>query len=509
MPLQAKIRSFQLRPFLSTDLSFPRAGAIAARHIRAIDGTNGASAQMGFKVANGFSMETSLYPNLLDASGDTLRGTSTYIHGVLNPQAFFVLRNEEASCELERALNKRETLYLEKHKAGSLADLAIDWQRRLTSKLKHLEALETSIGERHAKLDKLYSSWQIQRYTPDGTPDGGPVPAKDYAYKPETHSEYLKNAVVEREGDFPWDSPGAETVSSVITKNKSLPVGTVNIGSHTNINAVTTGAQGEEERKHKHISSPTFNLPTSGLTEAAAAALATLPLPIDDNGAVTPATLALLVSVIGNLKRYVAQESETFYPTNRSTRFNEDARCPWEEELSRWHRELSALEEEIIQQQTYNRRLAELERIWTLELKQMELDAKRAMLAYADSFLTSPIAGTVTHVYKDAGEYVQAGEPIMRVESSDHFLLVGVINCHQPVRLGMVAVVKLLNVLEDGGNIQLKGSVVSIRGHDSDNDEWEVVVELDKVANLLDQIPLNYTFDRGSYQMPEAEMTLT
>ena len=497
--MDAKVKSLQVRPFVSSDLAFGREGLIDERH--------GARARLG-KTVPGVVLSSHLYQFLLQPAGDSLQGDRRYIETAFQDHFLFRLRNEHQAAALKAALHRRDIFYLEKYKAGPLNLLAAEWQKRIGDKLQHLLELAKAIELRHAKLEALYQAWEVPLFDADGNA-AGRAKAGDIAHRPETHSDYVANSRIVRQGEFPWESDRTETVKSIFSTSRNLPVGSMHIGSNTSINAKTTGAEGEEERKHRHITGPSFNVPTSGFTQAMLAALSSLPLKLDADGNVEPSVLPALVGVISNLRRFISQESETYYPTQRTLRFNEDARHPWAEELARYHRELAQLEEEITQQTTFNRRLPHLESIWRQQLEEMEQDVKVAMLNFADTFLVSPVPGRLVGIFKDAGEHVQPGEAVARVESTDSFLLAGLVNHHALIKVGDGIELEVRNVFEGGNStsVHLAGIVVSVRGHD-ENDDWDVIIEV-TTPDLGAKLPLNYTFDRGNPRDPDVIMKVT
>jgi len=63
-------------------------------------------------------------------------------------------------------------------------------------------------------------------------------------------------------------------------------------------------------------------------------------------------------------------------------------------------------------------------------------------------------------------------------------------------------IVETPNRFESGEPARLEGPIVSIRGHDADNDEWEIVIRANNKDAQDDYIlPINYTFDRDDVQV--------
>ena len=59
-----------------------------------------------------------------------------------------------------------------------------------------------------------------------------------------------------------------------------------------------------------------------------------------------------------------------------------------------------------------------LKQVFDNELQNIDLDVKRLQIAYLNTILMSPISGVITGIYKNPGDWVQAGEPVIRVENN-------------------------------------------------------------------------------------------
>ena len=58
------------------------------------------------------------------------------------------------------------------------------------------------------------------------------------------------------------------------------------------------------------------------------------------------------------------------------------------------------------------------------ELANIDRDIYRLQIAWSNTMLCSPISGTVTGIYKNQGEWVRAGETVVRIEDNSEVLLV-------------------------------------------------------------------------------------
>jgi HlyD family secretion protein len=136
------------------------------------------------------------------------------------------------------------------------------------------------------------------------------------------------------------------------------------------------------------------------------------------------------------------------------------------------------------------------------ELNSIDLWVYQLQVALLSTVLLSPIAGTVTGVYKNPGEPVRPGEPVVRIEDNSTLLLVARLVYAGPIRVATGAtpasVVTISTTLFDAAPLTpaLVGSVVAVRGA-GDDDLWDVVVQC---ANPLDAsgnpvFPIGYNFD--------------
>jgi len=151
-------------------------------------------------------------------------------------------------------------------------------------------------------------------------------------------------------------------------------------------------------------------------------------------------------------------------------------------------------------------RVPHLDRLVENELRAMDQEIRRLQLNYAHTFLYSPIDGIITAIYKDLGESVSAGEPVLRVENDRFVYLVGTVIAKGFLSVGRSCMIHSDDFLETGQPLKsdamtvgVPGVLVSIRGHNRDNDEWEVVIEASNRRSDSSIIfPLHYEFDRSN-----------
>jgi hypothetical protein len=136
-----------------------------------------------------------------------------------------------------------------------------------------------------------------------------------------------------------------------------------------------------------------------------------------------------------------------------------------------------------------------LDTVFTNELKAIDLDVKRLQVAYLDTILLSPIDGVVTGVFRDMGDCVRAGQPVMRVENDTEVLLVGTLKFRGLISIGSTVSVTT-KIFDSGVTLTTSGKVVSVRGHDSEDEEWDVLVLCpNRDAHGKPIFPINYNFD--------------
>jgi len=132
-----------------------------------------------------------------------------------------------------------------------------------------------------------------------------------------------------------------------------------------------------------------------------------------------------------------------------------------------------------------------LQSVLEREFRALEAEVLRSQGRLLATFLLCPFEGQVTAVYKDVGEYVQAGEPVARVENDRKLVLFGHVLYRGAVKVGNPVVVNCKNIYQSGNSFTANGTVVSVRGHSADDDEWELLIELAGSVSL----PLNFGFD--------------
>jgi hypothetical protein len=123
-------------------------------------------------------------------------------------------------------------------------------------------------------------------------------------------------------------------------------------------------------------------------------------------------------------------------------------------------------------------------------------DIRKIQLNYIDTFLVAPFGGVVTAVFRNVGEFVNAGQPVLRLENDKTVYLVGQIKCRGLIRLGYTAHVTTTLFGEPAGTpVQIDGIVCAIRGHEPIDEQWNVIIRCNNETPGGRILPLNYNFD--------------
>jgi hypothetical protein len=147
-------------------------------------------------------------------------------------------------------------------------------------------------------------------------------------------------------------------------------------------------------------------------------------------------------------------------------------------------------------QYMYGQNLPNLEQVFANELQSIDLDVKRLQVAYLDTLLMSPISGVVTAVFKNLGERVRAGEPVVRVEDNSTVILVATLIFRGLLSVGMTVTVQSPLFDASAPQATINGSIVAVRGYRGEDYKWEVLINCPKTDGSSNPIlPLNYNFD--------------
>jgi hypothetical protein len=200
-----------------------------------------------------------------------------------------------------------------------------------------------------------------------------------------------------------------------------------------------------------------------------------------------------------------ANQTQSVTTTSGQITLNTDYgyRVPYVEGFAQFLRASISLTNQQYSQYLFGIQVPYVTTILTNELAVIDLGVKRLQVAYLDTILMSPISGVVTGVFKNVGERVKAGEPVLRVEGSNpsnsmSFMIVGTLCCGEPITLGATVTLTTTMWGNSGAGtpnpylITFTGNVLAARGHSEQEDLWNVVVAF---YNVQTPPPPNYSFD--------------
>lgn len=516
----AKVRSLRVRPIQSTDLAFNMAGIL--------DYHNQDLAVLGARIANGYDL-AALYTKL--GEFDSTTGLITYdaekIRKSLVDEAkvvLFSVRNAALRTGLAQAIAQRQNVYLRRYKHS--ADIIVEYERLyptngtpgLSSKLGRIAALLDRDDHRHDDLETAYDSGGIGVITETVTEtkgDSANQGASTTTAKSDTIGTSTSVTTTTSDAKTTEESRGLQTSTSSMD-TKIVPLAYVN-GGHSSAGKieatqVTTQFEGNTATVAQRIEAEdSLNVPAkwngtnweqlevSDPDFSSQVANSSAETKVSNNGS-TISTSTSVARGLGDSK--TTGTSKSFTDNNGTGKFEQNARTqlteyrhPRAENDVRWHRRHLDMQDERLAHTLNSYQVKHLSVILANELRQVDADVLQLQLHFTHTHLISPIAGIVTAVYKDLGESVQPGEPVLRVENDETILLVGVINYRGRVKLNAKVSITVPNVFEDGVNAELEGTVVAVRGHDSDNDEWDLILRCGNRKAGEPILPLNYSLD--------------
>jgi acetyl/propionyl-CoA carboxylase alpha subunit len=198
-----------------------------------------------------------------------------------------------------------------------------------------------------------------------------------------------------------------------------------------------------------------------------------------------------------NEPNILSEMTESTHCTRQTTTTNlVDFKDPSTDASIEYQKMQLELQDELLKHQIISKKVENMKRIMENELKLLELDINRLQHAFLQTLLISPIDGMITAVYKDPGDYVNPGEPVVRVENDKELLIVGFIQCRELLKVKRKVTLKtiMFENFEQEEKI-IHGEIVAIRGHDADDDEWDVIIHC---KNDDRKIPINYHFDKDN-----------
>jgi biotin carboxyl carrier protein len=189
--------------------------------------------------------------------------------------------------------------------------------------------------------------------------------------------------------------------------------------------------------------------------------------------------------------------TSTGFATERQTIVNTDYgyRIPFLENVAQNDRAQISLIDERFASFMYAQNLPNLAAVFQNELASIDNNVYRTQIAYLNTILMSPIPGTVTGIYKNPGDAVRPGEPVIRVENNDIVYLVATLVYRGPISIGSLVTVTTTLFDLPGPPTTVEGNAVAVRGQQED-DHWEVILPCPNLEIGGKHIfPLGYHFD--------------
>jgi hypothetical protein len=186
------------------------------------------------------------------------------------------------------------------------------------------------------------------------------------------------------------------------------------------------------------------------------------------------------------------------FTDNRSWGY--EFRYPSAENDLRYHQTRAAVRQEFLNAWRMSEMCRHGETTFANELGAIDRSIRKLQAAYIDTFLFAPFSGTVTGVFKGPGDYVRAGEPVLRVEGPEFVYLVGTVKYRGMLRIGTkLEVSTTLFEVAGAAPVTVAGEVVAVRGHDSVSEQWDLLIFCQNFVDDLHPeqliLPLNYNFD--------------
>jgi hypothetical protein len=182
-----------------------------------------------------------------------------------------------------------------------------------------------------------------------------------------------------------------------------------------------------------------------------------------------------------------------------STQYGYEFRYPSAENDLRYHQARAGVRQDFLNAWRMSEMCRHGATTFTNEVGAIDLSILRLQSAYIDTFLFTPTGGIVTNVFHGPGDFVRAGEPVMRVETDDPIYLVGTVKYRGMLRIGskLNITTTLFEAAAAGAApTTVPGEVVAVRGHDAVSEQWDVLIMCSNRTGAGDPIlPLNYNFD--------------
>jgi hypothetical protein len=440
------------------------------------------------------------------ASGSTLSGgdSSRLLYDFLKIQAdvapftLATLRAEPTKAALEKAINMRQNAYFAKYANQDTIigfaieyylnppDLGLNGPVNPFSKSARLDNLSGTNESRWAALNGAYANAGRQDGSPGVVDDVISTLTSDI-----TGYGYAANSEVD------------ETI--IVSPNPSYGPG--NEGWVNPLSAVAPGAPPDPwdppqwPPEQSASGDPVNPPPTTARSFGGSSPRWPGSVPADHAGNFPAVTTAQATSSYQtNSNNNTARQYQTVNTSSQAFRH------PFYDELAQYQRAQISLIDQRFSALLSALNIPHLATVFGNELASIDADVYRLQIAYLNTILMSPIGGVVTGVYKNPGDPVRAGEPVIRVEYFDVILIEAIVIFRGPVLVNQttVTITTALFGSSSGQPTSISGLVVSARIHD-DDDTWHLIVEC---ANTDGSTPPNPIFPPG-YRFDPDDTTVT
>lgn len=195
--------------------------------------------------------------------------------------------------------------------------------------------------------------------------------------------------------------------------------------------------------------------------------------------------------------QYSAQEHVQFEGISSQTTELVEYRIPSLENSIRFLRAKLGIRMESLEAWRQAEKYGRTDRGLYNELSAIDMQIKKLQFRYLDTFITPPFDGLVTGVFRDVGDYVAAGQPVLRVENDERIYIVGTVKYRGSLYVGNLMSVS--TTLFDSPGVSpmtIEGRIVSVRGHEAIDEQWDIILECgNRTAEGGAVLPINYNFD--------------
>jgi hypothetical protein len=436
---KAKIRVLQVRPSQSADLAFNAPGILARQNY---DRARGGPAHLGESVQR-FDIENELYNKLAEtdpaSDGARLIYDSQKIRDSLESRFLFQQRNYTLAAALDQMIVRRENAFLERFKHKNLIKAAMT--KAYPEKVQMIQEALNSAKSRFEALDAAYRTGKVETESKTTT-----------THLPGSHIQNNGSVDVEPMAMYSgsWEKPNNIIKTDIKDKDGNL----------SSVHETQAGGS----FPHKYVGQGNWGL------------------------------------IEGRFKSQHTDSKADHHLKFESTTPNQVFLHPQMDNRVAYRRLRAELLTQEMNESIFSHRVAAMDKILENELAALDMEVRKLQLAYAHSFLTSPMSGIVAGIYKDVGEAATTAEPVMRVENDTVILAVGLITYRSLVWVGKKADIRTIDLYEEGKEFVFPGKIVAVRGHEADNDVWDIIIECENPVDGTGKrvLPLNYTFDKDN-----------